>query len=541
MSKKTLVDAVKKHIKPGMKLPMILAVLINFLLFISAFIKARGISGAILSASEGKPGSVLSTSLVLLSALMFIYLLKTGISMIRNNHLSVLQHEYKSKLQERIIAQKLSDLSTAETGAALENLNDDLSTVTQFYSDTIPGFICSVIQMILYGVYLGMMSYVIIIVLLIIACIQVIPPIIVQKYMEKYYGETREIEAQVTEEIVQVYNGIAEIKRNHAVSKVASRFYHLHEKVYKIDKKNQFLLQLETAMDTLIDNALTYGTYAILGLFAVIGLVSVDTALQAILLSASFYASFNQIFKVIPQAGIFKIAVKRLSVWFNEDEKKVESIYLHNRIEFQDFSYQYPNAEKKIFSNLTFTFRTDEISIIVGKNGTGKSTLLKQLTGWLSAGQGEISFCGMNPDCWDDNTRDKYVFYLPQADPCFHISAVALFEEFSKERAEACIVNAERFGLSDEQLHTQISNLSGGERKKVFLSLAFSTDSEVFLLLDEPTNSLDQEGIEVLISLLKQRCGGLLITHNPKMLSLPYSIYEISDKGTISKHEKELS
>ena len=83
--------------------------------------------------------------------------------------------------------------------------------------------------------------------------------------------------------------------------------------------------------------------------------------------------------------------------------------------------------------------------------------------------------------------------------------------------------------------------MDNGERKKVFLSLAFSTDSEVFLLLDEPTNSLDQEGIEVLISLLKQRCGGLLITHNPKMLSLPYSIYEFSDKGTISKHEKELS
>lgn len=166
---------------------------------------------------------------------------------------------------------------------------------------------------------------------------------------------------------------------------------------------------------------------------------------------------------------------------------------------------------------------------------------MKFLIGWFSTEKGKISFCGMNPDLWSDEEREKFVFYLPQNDPGFHISAETLFCTFSPSRKEKCFQNANLFGLTEALLHTSIADLSGGERKKIFLSVAFSTDEDVFLLLDEPTNSLDKEGIDILISLLSHRRGALLITHNLRIQALPYPTYKVSEKGVTLLDEKDLS
>lgn len=74
---------------------------------------------------------------------------------------------------------------------------------------------------------------------------------------------------------------------------------------------------------------------------------------------------------------------------------------------------------------------------------------------------------------------------------------------------------AKRFGITEDFIYqSKIDELSGGERKKVFLSLAFAVNP-VLMLLDEPTNSLDEEGKILLRELLSDREGGtIVITHD---------------------------
>lgn len=63
-----------------------------------------------------------------------------------------------------------------------------------------------------------------------------------------------------------------------------------------------------------------------------------------------------------------------------------------------------------------------------------------------------------------------------------------------------------------------ICDLSGGERKKVFLSIGFAMEPR-WLLLDEPSNNLDSEGKQVLLELIRERKGTILISHDSLLYS----------------------
>ena len=97
---------------------------------------------------------------------------------------------------------------------------------------------------------------------------------------------------------------------------------------------------------------------------------------------------------------------------------------------------------------------------------------------------------------------------------------------------------AKIFGLTDKQLgDTKISELSGGERKKVFLALAL-TINPILMLLDEPTNSLDEVGKNLLMDELKKREGlTLIITHDPIFDAISDCTYFI-DEGKIKREKR---
>ena len=84
-----------------------------------------------------------------------------------------------------------------------------------------------------------------------------------------------------------------------------------------------------------------------------------------------------------------------------------------------------------------------------------------------------------------------YLLYLPQDDYSFSLSPHEFFKMAIPEKFETALEFTKIFGMTDKQIkETLLSDLSGGERKKVYLSFAFALDP-VYLLLDEPTNSLD--------------------------------------------------
>ena len=178
---------------------------------------------------------------------------------------------------------------------------------------------------------------------------------------------------------------------------------------------------------------------------------------------------------------------------------------------------------KKVLNNINFElFRGERVGII-GKNGIGKSTLLKILLDKLTKDTGEIEF----------GTRLKIGYY----DQNHH--------EFSQENTILQEINnsldlteeylrtlAGGFLFSGDDIQKKISMLSGGERVRVaFLKLYMEKAN--FLILDEPTNHLDIYSIEVLEDALEDFDGTMLVvSHNRHFLdTVCNTIYCLDENG----------
>ncbi|WP_425090183.1 manganese/iron ABC transporter ATP-binding protein [Tropicimonas sp. S265A] len=175
----------------------------------------------------------------------------------------------------------------------------------------------------------------------------------------------------------------------------------------------------------------------------------------------------------------------------------------------------------------SFEVPAGSITALVGVNGAGKSTLFKAIMGFVPVAQGEIDILGMSVK---EALRRNIVAYVPQAEEVdwafpVLVEDVVMMGRYGhmgllrRPRAtdRAVVAEAlERVGMSAYRTR-QIGELSGGQRKRVFLARALAQEGQV-ILLDEPFTGVDVQTEEAIIALLRDlRDEGrvmLVSTHN---------------------------
>ncbi len=152
------------------------------------------------------------------------------------------------------------------------------------------------------------------------------------------------------------------------------------------------------------------------------------------------------------------------------------------------FSY---TKKSKLLTNVSIEFVTGRIHGLLGKNGEGKSTLLKLISGLVFAKQGEIDTLGFNPSKrYPEMLRE--IYFLPEELPMLTMSIgyyekvyAPFYPNFSAEQFNSYL---KEFDLSDK--NQMLNKLSFGQKKKVFVAFGLATNTKL-LLMDEPTNGLD--------------------------------------------------
>lgn len=195
-------------------------------------------------------------------------------------------------------------------------------------------------------------------------------------------------------------------------------------------------------------------------------------------------------------------------------------------ISVQSATVTYRNGHTAL-RDATFEIPTGTITALVGVNGSGKSTLFKAIMGFVRASQGTISILGQSVD---QALKKNLVAYVPQSEdidwnfPVLVEDVVMMgryghmgMMRIAKAVDRAAVSDAlSRVGMSDYRKR-QIGELSGGQRKRVFLARALAQDGRV-ILLDEPFTGVDVKTEEAIITLLRTlRDEGRVIlvsTHN---------------------------
>lgn len=192
--------------------------------------------------------------------------------------------------------------------------------------------------------------------------------------------------------------------------------------------------------------------------------------------------------------------------------KDVTVVYRNGHTALHDASFEIPRGT---------------VTALVGVNGAGKSTLFKAIMGFVPASRGEISVLGMKVS---EALAKNLVAYVPQSEEVdwafpVLVEDVVMMGRYGHmgflRRARAADREAvdqalARVNMQDFR-HRQIGELSGGQRKRVFLARALAQNGQV-ILLDEPFTGVDVQTEDQIVALLKElRDEGrvmLVSTHN---------------------------
>ena len=213
----------------------------------------------------------------------------------------------------------------------------------------------------------------------------------------------------------------------------------------------------------------------------------------------------------------------------------------------RDVTVTYRNGHTAMW-NASFEIPRGTVTALVGVNGSGKSTLFKAIMGFVPTAKGDIRILGMSVR---DALRKNLVAYVPQAEevdwafPVLVEDVVMMgryghmgFLRRPKAVDRAKVDEALRRVNMQDFRHRQIGELSGGQRKRVFLARALAQDGQV-ILLDEPFTGVDVKTEDQIIALLRElRDEGrvmLVSTHN--LGSVPeFCDRTVFVKGTVLRY-----
>jgi manganese/iron transport system ATP-binding protein len=195
-------------------------------------------------------------------------------------------------------------------------------------------------------------------------------------------------------------------------------------------------------------------------------------------------------------------------------------------LDVRDVTVAYPNGNVALH-DATFHLSAGTICALVGVNGSGKSTLFKAVMGFVKPVRGTVSLGGLS---LREAQRRNLVAYVPQAEEVDWTFPVSVWDVVMMGRYGYMnflrIPRAEDRRVAEESLarvgmgefrDRQIGELSGGQKKRVFLARALAQRARV-ILLDEPFTGVDVKTEEAIVELLRElRDAGhlmLVSTHN---------------------------
>ena len=175
---------------------------------------------------------------------------------------------------------------------------------------------------------------------------------------------------------------------------------------------------------------------------------------------------------------------------------------------------------KKIFSDLSFSLSISSALIITGKNGCGKSSLLKIIAGIYETQSGRVLWGNENIENFRDdfNGDTQFIGHKNFLKPELTVKENLEFYADLRGTKNAVAPALEFFSLRDLQ-DSMVKNLSAGWQQRVMLTKLLACPSTVWLL-DEPSNNLDKDGKEQLHELIKNRIkdrGLVILTSHDEM------------------------
>ncbi len=185
-------------------------------------------------------------------------------------------------------------------------------------------------------------------------------------------------------------------------------------------------------------------------------------------------------------------------------------------VHIQGLNFSY--GEKKVFEDTNIDLSADKITILFGKNGTGKSTLLKLIAGIERGDSGNISFSDKNGSIFSPKGMIAYLGHkLAIKEELTVEQNISFWSDFYQNTPDE---NNFRLLEMDRLRYLNVSELSQGQKKKLAFMRVLLSNKPIWLL-DEPLSNLDIDSTETIKKLISDRISTnnlVLVTSHSKSI-----------------------
>ena len=229
------------------------------------------------------------------------------------------------------------------------------------------------------------------------------------------------------------------------------------------------------------------------------------------------------IFVLVPRASV---AAKRINEVLDtepaiEDGAETEAKSgMTGEVEFRHVSFKYPDAEKNVLEDITFTAHKGDTVAFIGSTGCGKSTVINLIPRFYDATEGEVLVDGMNVKEYTQEALKNRIGYVSQKAILFSGTVagnVAYGENGGKPVGREDIVDAVHTAQADEFVEKLPdtydgfvaqggSNLSGGQKQRISIARAICRHPEI-MIFDDSFSALDYKTDRILRQTLDEKCG----------------------------------
>jgi len=358
--------------------------------------------------------------------------------------------------------------------------------------------------------------------------------------------------------LVETLTGLDAIKINNAQSERQYQWEHLTGQLSKLELRVKSLSYVAVNFTAWLQQfsgvaIIVAGVYIIIG-----GNLSMGGLIACYLLHRRAMMPIGQLCSLITRyqrARMTKATIDRmmnLEQEVQDDEVPLKRETLSGAIELRDVTFVYPGNQYASLSNVSLTIQAGEKVGIIGRSGSGKSSLAKLLVGFYQPDSGNVLIDGIDARQIDVHDLRHNIGYAPQD---IHLFSCTLRENLvygaSYVDDETMLRVATLTGVHEfarrhpsgynMQVGERGMSLSGGQRQAVALARALLLDPPV-LLMDEPTSSMDNTSEDLikkaLIPVISNKTL-LMVTHRASLLTLVDRLIIVDNGKIIADGPKE--
>ncbi len=462
--------------------------------------------------SDGLLGEIDLASIAKIgTTLVCLYCLSAAFSFLQNYIMAVvtlkMSYRLRGELSEKINTVPLKYFNTTSQGDILSRITNDVSTLQQGLTNSLPTIIGASAQFIGCLIMMFVTEWRLALISLGVTIIGMIVTVLIMKRSQKYFADRQRCLGALNGYIEESYSGHETIKLSEAERQVNKAFDKLNIDVYNANWKSQFLSGIMQPLMSVISNVAYVAVCVVGSILAVNGKINFGVIVSFILYVRLFTSPLTQIAQGLTNLQTASASAGRIFDFLesedmpDESDKTAELTCVKGNVEFKDVRFAYPDTpDKIIIKDFSASVKSGQKVAIVGPTGAGKTTMVNLLMRFFDINGGDITIDGVSINDMkreDDHNlfsmvlQDTWLFEgTLRENLVYNMSGVT--DEDLERVCRACgldkFVRSLPGGFNTEL--SESSSISAGQKQLITIARAMLQNSPM-LILDEATSSVD--------------------------------------------------